>query len=108
MLDGNLSSRWSTGTAMAPGQSIIVDMKAVQSLNQIVMDSASSNSDYARGYEVYVSNDGTNWGNAIASGTGSAAKITVDFAAQSARYIKVVQTGSTSSWWSIHEFRVFK
>jgi hypothetical protein len=33
-------------------------------------------------------------------------KITVDFAAQSARYIKVVQTGSASNWWSIREFTV--
>ncbi|UJF32496.1 discoidin domain-containing protein [Paenibacillus hexagrammi] len=77
-------------------------------LSRIVMDSTGSGSDYARGYEVYVSADGTNWGSAVASGTGSSAVITVDFPAQSARYIKVVQTGTASNWWSIHEIAVYK
>ncbi|WP_244208909.1 discoidin domain-containing protein [Paenibacillus ferrarius] len=107
LLDGSMSTRWSTGTAMAPGQYFIVDMKSTKNFNQIVMDSTGSNNDYARGYEVYVSNDGTNWGSAVASGTGSTAKITVTFAAQSARYLKVVQTGTVSNWWSVRELNVY-
>lgn len=107
LLDGNLSTRWSTGTPIAPGQYFIVDMKAAKNFTKIVMDSTGSNDDYARGYEVYVSNDGTNWGGAVANGIGNGAVITVNFAAQNARYIKVVQTGTATSWWSVHEFNVY-
>lgn len=107
LLDGNMSSRWSTGTAMAPGQSIVVDMQSAKNISKIVMDSTGSDQDYARGYDVYVSNDGTNWGTAISSGTGSGPIITVNFPTQTSRYIKVVQTGSVSNWWSILEFNVF-
>jgi beta-glucosidase len=84
-----------------------VDMAATQTFNEITMDSAGSTNDYARGYEVFVSNDGVNFGSAVASGSGTGALITVQFPAQSARYIKVVQTGSASNWWSIAEFNVY-
>ncbi|UJF34904.1 discoidin domain-containing protein [Paenibacillus hexagrammi] len=108
LLDGNMDTRWSTGTTMVPGQFVTVDMKAVKSFNGIVMDSTGSNQDYARGYEVYVSNDGINWGAAVASGTGTGAVVTASFAPQQARYIKVVQTGTSSSWWSVREFNVYE
>lgn len=107
MFDGSMSTRWETGTAMVPGQYVIVDMKAAKTFNKIVMDSTGSNNDYARGYEVYVSNDGANWGSPVASGAGTGPVVTVNFAAQNARYIKVVQTGSASYWWSIREFNVY-
>ncbi len=107
LLDGSMATRWSAGAAMAAGQYFVVDMKAAKSFTKVVMDSTGSANDYARGYEVYVSNDGTNWGGAVASGTGTGAIVTATFAAQNARYIKVVQTGTASSWWSIQEFNVY-
>ncbi|WP_051348385.1 discoidin domain-containing protein [Peribacillus kribbensis] len=108
VLDGNSNTRWSAGQAMKAGQSLTIDMQSAKSFNRIVMDSAGSTNDYARGYEVYVSNDGVNWGFPAAAGTGSGAKVIVDFPQQNARYIKVVQTGSASSWWSIAEFTVIQ
>ncbi|MEK8129428.1 discoidin domain-containing protein [Paenibacillus filicis] len=105
MLDGDSSTRWTSGKAMAPGQYIIVDMKAEQSFSRIALQ--TNGNDYARGYDVYVSNDGTNWGAPIASGAGTSAQITVDFTEQTARYIRVVQTGSATNWWSIHELHVY-
>ncbi len=71
------------------------------------MDSASSVDDYARGYQVFVSSDGTTWGNAIATGTGTQALITVTFPTQTFRYIRIVQTGAASNWWSIAEINVY-
>lgn len=53
-------------------------------------------------YEIYVSNDGNNWGGAIASGSSSSGVIT--FNTQNARYVRVMQTGSKGNYWSIHEF----
>ncbi|MNF87815.1 Sialidase precursor [compost metagenome] len=106
MLDNNLLTRWSTGAAQTAGQYFTVDMGASQTFSQIVMDTNGS-SDYARGYEVYVSNNGSTWGSPIASGIGSGPTIVVNFAAQTARYIKVVQTGTAlANYWSVHEFNV--
>lgn len=108
LLDGSMDTRWSAGTAMVPGQYLVVDMKSPRVFNKIVMDSTGSNDDYARGYEVYVSADGTSWGNSVASGTGNGPVITASFPEQTARYIKVVQTGTASNWWSIRELNVHR
>ena len=43
----------------------------------------------------------------MASGSGAGALVTVDFPAQSARYVKVVQTGTATSWWSVTEFNAY-
>jgi Glycosyl hydrolase catalytic core/F5/8 type C domain len=107
-LDGNTATRWSTGAAMNNGMWFEVDMAASQTFDEITIDAASSTNDYARGYQVFVSADGTNFGSAIATGTGGAALITVQFPTQSARYIKVVQTGAASDWWSIAELNVYR
>jgi len=71
------------------------------------MDSAGSTNDYAHGYQVNLSTDGVNWGSPVATGAGTAALVTVTFPAQNARYIRVTQTGSSSSWWSIAEFNAY-
>ncbi|WP_327292938.1 glycoside hydrolase family 3 C-terminal domain-containing protein [Streptomyces sp. NBC_01198] len=107
MLDGSTGTRWTTGIPMANGQSFTLDMGAAKSIDQVVMDSAGSAADYARGYQVFTSTDGTNFGSAAATGTGTGAQVTATFAVRSARYVKVVQTGTSTSWWSIAELNVF-
>ena len=107
MLDGNTATRWSSGTPMTNGQIVTVDMGAAQSISQITMDSAGSASDYARGYQVNLSTDGTNWGSPVATGAGTGALVTATFTAQTARYIRVTQTGTSTSWWSIAEFNAY-
>ncbi|ASS68372.1 MULTISPECIES: discoidin domain-containing protein [unclassified Paenibacillus] len=107
LLDGSMATRWSTGAAMAPGQSITIDMKASKTFSKLTMDSTGSDGDYARGYEIYVSADGASWGSAVAAGAGTGPVVTASFAAKTARYIKIVQTGTSSSWWSIRELNVY-
>lgn len=108
LLDGNMTTRWSAGTPMIPGQSIIIDMKNEQMFNSILMDSTGSNNDYSRSYEIYVSDDGIDWGAPIISREATGAVIFSEFADQTARYIKIVQNGSNSGWWSIHEINVYR
>src|SRR5258706_2372171 len=96
-LDGNAASRWSTGAAQANCQWFQVDMLSGKTFNQLTLDAGTSTGDYPRGYQAFVSSDGTNWGSAVASGTGSAQLVTVTFAVQTARYIRVVQTGSAGN-----------
>jgi len=107
-LDGDLNTRWSTGTSQANGQWFQVDLGAANTFNKIVLNAVNSGNDYPRGYQVYVSNDGVNWGGIIASGSGASGITTITFAAQAARYIRIVQSGSApGTFWSIHEFNVF-
>jgi hypothetical protein len=104
--DGNTSTRWTSGAAQTNGQSFAFNLGSTQTFSQIVLDAGSG--DYPRGYQVFVSNDGTNWGSAVATGTGSSQTTTITLpSAQTAKYIKIVQTGSASAWWSIAEINVY-
>lgn len=105
-VDGNSSTRWSTGTTQADGQWFQVDMGKMQTFNRLVLDSGASSNDYPRGYQVQVSNDGSTW-TTVASGSNSNADLLAEFPVQYARYLKVVQTGTSTSWWSIHELYLY-
>ena len=106
-LDGNLGTRWSTGTSQANGQWFEVDMGAPNVFNKVILNYVNSGNDYPRGYQLYVSNDGLNWGSMITNGTGVSSSMTITFPTQAARYIRIIQTGTASgTFWSIHEFFV--
>ncbi|ANE46435.1 hypothetical protein SY83_09290 [Paenibacillus swuensis] len=106
-IDGNAGTAWQSGASQSNGHSLVIDMKSEKRFNQLVLDTGSSNNDYPRGYEVYVSVNGTQWGTKVASGTGNGAMTSITFAAQKARYIKVIQTGSTGWWWTVSELNVY-
>jgi hypothetical protein len=107
-LDGDLTTRWSTDTSQVSGQWFEVDMGWPATFNKIVLNNVNSASDYPRGYQVNVSNDGLNWGSPVVTGTGNSGTTTITFAAQAARYLRITQTGSVSGlYWSIDEFNVF-
>jgi beta-glucosidase len=106
MIDANTATRWSTGTPMVNGQWLTVDLGSAQTFRQLRMDSAGSANDYARGYQILTSDDGTTWSAPVATGTGTAALITVAFPARTARYVRVVQTGTASNWWSVAELNL--
>jgi len=106
-IDGNLSTRFSSDAVAASGMYFQVNLGSAQTFNQIEMNSGGSAGDYARGYNVEVSSDGATFAS-VATGTGSSSPETVTFAAQTARYIRVVLTApSATSWWSIAEFTAY-
>lgn len=105
-IDGNAGTRWSTGAAQANGQWYQVDMGRNQTFNRVLIDAGASANDYPRGYQVQVSTNGTSW-TTVASGSTSMASAVVEFRPQVARYLKVVQTGTATSWWTIQELNVF-
>ena len=60
-------------------------------------------------YFVSVSNDGTTWEIPVATGAGQLGITTITFAAQTARYIRLTQTGTNAMYhWSIYEFDVYR
>ena len=85
-----------------------VDMGAPKSFSKVVLDAGSSTDDYARSADVFVSSDGTDW-TKVASIVGDGQPIqTASFATQTARYLKVVNTGSAGNWWSIAELNAYQ
>jgi len=107
-LDGNPSSRWSTGGSMKPGDSFVLDLGVESTVTGLTLDTKNSPNDYPRGYEVYVSFDGGSWGKPIVTGKGTNPITEIKFGKPvQTRFVKIVQTGSSDSWnWSIHELKV--
>ncbi|HEX4833899.1 MAG TPA: discoidin domain-containing protein [Trebonia sp.] len=106
-IDGNLGTRFSTGAVQAAGQYFQVNLGSSQAFNQVELNSGGSSGDYAVGYNVEVSTNGTTF-TSVATGTGTSSPETVTFTAQTDQYIRVVLTApSTGSWWSIAEFTAY-
>ena len=107
-LDGNPSSRWSTGRGMKSGDWFILDLCVESTVSGLTLDTRNSSNDYPRGYEVYVSFDGGSWGKPIVTGKGTNPITEIKFGKSvQTRFVKIVQTGSSDSWnWSIHELKV--
>jgi beta-glucosidase len=105
MLDGDTATRWSSGVPMANGNTVTLDLAAARTFSKVIMDSAASASDYARGYQIAVSANGTSW-TTVGTGTGTAALVSATIPVQTARYLRITQTGSASYWWSIAELNL--
>jgi hypothetical protein len=80
-------------------------MGQINTIEKITIDAGTS-LDFPRGYQVLLSTNGSTF-TPVATGTGSTPLIIVNFTAQPARYIKIVQTGSSIYWWSIHELNAY-
>lgn len=104
-IDGDPATRWSSGHGMQPGDWFQVDLGSKRTFSQIVLDSTASSGDFARQYEVYTSDDGTTWGQPIATGPGTTVTCIL-LPTTTARYIRVVNKASSGSWWSIHDLSV--
>ncbi|HTW09838.1 MAG TPA: discoidin domain-containing protein [Acidimicrobiales bacterium] len=106
-LDGNPNTRFSTDADQAVGQDFEVNMGTPETFNELQMDVPNSPTDYAPGYKVEVSNDGSTW-TTVANGTGTGPDETIVFPTQTAQYVEVVLTSADSSyWWSIDEFNLY-
>jgi glucosylceramidase len=103
-LDGNLKSRFSSDEDQIPGLYFEVDLGAPASFDELLMDVPNSAHDYARGYEIEVSNNAASW-TTVATCSGTGTTEIVSLPSQKAQYVKVVlNTSNTSWWWSIDEF----
>jgi hypothetical protein len=105
-LDGNYSSRFSTNEDQVPGLYFEVNFGSAENFNELKMSMPGSPNDYARGFDVYVSNDGSSW-TKVAGCTGSGTPQIVSFSPQNAKYVKVLLNADAGLWWSIDEFNLF-
>ncbi|MCL4691033.1 MAG: ThuA domain-containing protein [Candidatus Hydrogenedentes bacterium] len=106
-LDGDPSTRWTTGEVQRDGQWFVVDIGWETTVTKVTLDAGASPGDYPRGYEVYLSTDGETWGEPVAKGAGTGSVTEIAFLPTMGRYVKIIQTGSTDGlWWSIHELSI--
>ena len=106
-ISGNTGARFSSDANQAYGNYWQVNMGSAKSFDAIELDSGGFNGDYARDYEVEVSNDGTTFTNLYA-GSGTGSPEIANFATTTAQYIRVVVTlGSTTNWWSLVNVLVY-
>ncbi|SLJ91330.1 discoidin domain-containing protein [Arthrobacter sp. P2b] len=106
-LDEDPTTRWATGRGMQQGDWFDIDMGSTQTVDQITIDSGTSLGDQAHGYQIFVSQDGTNWGEPIVTGAGKSQQSTAIFPETQARYIRVMNVGAAQNWWSIYDVKVF-
>jgi hypothetical protein len=105
-IDGIPVSRWSTGAAQTPGQYYQVDFGGYVRLSRITLDSTGNQGDHPRAYKVEVSSDGNDFSETIADGALDDLPhdvVTIDFAPRAVRFLRIESTGTSGSWWSIHE-----
>ena len=107
-IDGDHWTVWrDTTDVQHPGQWFQVDMRQAQTFDSIVLDNTWALWDSPAKVAVTVSNDGTAWGAPIATAAGSLGITRISFPTQTARFIRVTQTGTNAKYtWSINEFDV--
>jgi len=106
-VDADASTRWSSGQAQAPGQYLQVDLGQAKTFRRVAIDSGGNLGDYARGWQLSVSNDGATW-RTLAAGPGVGQLTNVDVPRTRARYLRVTSTASSGNWWSLADLRLYR
>ena len=104
-IDGSASTRWSTSGAQT-GQFFRVDMLSPQIFSEVTLDAGTTTTNFPRGYQLNVSNDGTTW-TAVTTRTGTTALVTITFANADRPVRRINQTATNGTMWSIQEMNVF-
>ena len=109
-LDGDHWTGWRDMTkTQYGGQWFQVDMQREQTFDKIVLDTTWALWDSPDKYSVLVSKDATNWSKSITTGSGQLGITTISFPIQTARHIRIEQTGASARYhWSIYEMDVYR
>src|SRR3954453_9805361 len=107
-VDDDAATRWTTGAAQAPGQSLEVGLGSLQAVRRVVLDTGANTGDFPRGYTLSLSADGRKWGKPVAAGAGTGQRTTIDFPATRARFARIALTAAAPQWWSVADLRVYR
>lgn len=115
IIDDDRESRWTSLNSQNSSQRdwFGIDFGKPTTLNSLLLVCRTSNVgseilDYGRSYELFISDDGENWSGPITAQNGSPMYTSITFPTLTTRYVKVVQTGNASNWWSVYEAYGFK
>jgi len=101
-IDGDITTRWSSGRAQAGNEFFKVDMGSVGCISQVRI--VSSGTDFAAAYNVSVSTDDVTYIR-VAKGIGTNV-LAITFRPRLARFVRIDQVGTSASWWSIDELAI--
>jgi beta-glucosidase len=105
-VNGTSLTRFSSDEDQAAGLTYEVNMGSPRTFNEVEMSSPGSPTDYAAGYSVEVSSNGSTW-TTVATCGGAGTPDIASFPTQTAQYVQVVLTAAdTSYWWSFNQFLV--
>lgn len=105
-IDADGSTRWSSQQPQTAGQHLQVDLSTTRQFRRVAIDSGGNVGDYARGWQLSASDDGTNW-RTLATGAGTGQLTNVDVRPTRARYLRITSTGTSDHWWSIADVRLY-
>ncbi len=107
-IDGNVETRFTTGTPQVPGMWIQVELPTETTISAVTLDTAGSPEDYPRAYEIACSIDGRSWDKPIATGRGDGPRTEIAIESRTAKFVRITQTGSDPrAPWSIHELQIY-
>jgi glucosylceramidase len=107
-VDGDASTRYSTGEGQAPGQYLQADFGTTIPARRIVFDTGASTGDYPRGYSVQTSTNGTDWNTVLSDAHGTGQFTTIDLPGRAIQYVRMtLTTADPSDWWSVADVRVY-
>jgi hypothetical protein len=108
-IDGMLTpvnmTRYTTGAPRTGDEWLQIDFGVTVTVSQVVLTTASGN-DYTRGYELRMSADAASMATApvVVEGNGNADVTTIVLPTRTrGRFLRINQTTSDGSWWSIQE-----
>jgi glucosylceramidase len=105
-VDDDASTRWTSGTAQAPGQFLQLDLGSRKHFRRVAVDSGGNLGDFARGWRLSASDDGATW-RTLATGTGVGQLTTIDVRRTSARFLRITSTAAAGNWWSVADIRLY-
>jgi hypothetical protein len=107
-IDGNPSTRFSSGTAQVGTEYFQIDLGTMATLNQLSITTTPAG-DFTQHYQVKAaaSADGLSAAPLLADAAGATGTINVTLnQTVNAQVVRIYQTGTTSSWWSINEITI--
>ena len=88
-VDGKLATRYDAKAIQTPGMWYQVELPAPTTISGLLLDSASATNDFLRNYQVMVSADGQQWGEAVATGHGTGIQTEILFPPVEAKFVRV-------------------
>jgi hypothetical protein len=97
-------TRFSSGRAAQGDERVTVDMGVEKWITGVYTKEVSD--DYGRKLEVSVSRDNNNY-TKVGMHDGANGEFGIPFAPVVARFVRLTQTGTSTNWWSLHDYKVY-
>src|SRR6185369_101636 len=88
-IDSKPGTRYDAKAVQTPGMWFQVELPAPTKISGLLLDSGSATNDFLRNYQVMVSADGQQWGEAVATGHGTGIQSEILFPPVEAKFVRI-------------------